>query len=340
MSERARNLIAIGVAAVALGVIVFGLFSGPSAAPSAEDRIATLSASIRCPFCNGESLAESQAGVAADYRELITERVAAGATDEEILDEFAANFGDSFILDTSTSAWSVALWVVPILALLVGGGAIVWLRRQSTSDVRHPITDERPPTTDERPTGVNRRTLVGVAIVGVAVVAIGVFAVKSLSGPSTAGVEGVAGDVATGQGEVDLSKVTNAEMEGLVAANPDVVGMRVALARRYFEAGEFTDALDHYMIVLDQEKHPEALANVGWMTHISGRSDVALGYVEAALQVKPDYLTATWFLGNIQIALGNNEAAAEAFTTIVESDQIPDDVKQTAQQLLDQMEEG
>jgi cytochrome c-type biogenesis protein CcmH len=132
MSEKARNIIAIVVSALALAVIVLGFSSEPAAEASAEVRVASLSAAIRCPFCNGESLADSQAGVAADDRTLIAEQVAAGATDEEIMEEFAANFGDSFILDTSTSAWSIALWLVPVLALVGGVGVLVFMKRSAT----------------------------------------------------------------------------------------------------------------------------------------------------------------------------------------------------------------
>ena len=93
--------------------------------------MAALSSAIRCPFCNGESLAESPSGVAGDYRALIAERVAAGASDDEIIQEFAENFGDSFILNTSTSAWSVALWVIPTIALVGGIGVVVVIGRRS-----------------------------------------------------------------------------------------------------------------------------------------------------------------------------------------------------------------
>jgi tetratricopeptide (TPR) repeat protein len=185
---------------------------------------------------------------------------------------------------------------------------------------------------------VSGRALVGTAVVAVAIAVIAVFAVNSLTGPSTSGVEGVASDVVTGRGEIDLADISNEEMEAVVAANPDVVAMRLALARRYFEAGDFTNALDHYMVVLDQEQHPEALANVGWMTYMSGRTDLALGYVEAALQRQPDYLTATWFLGNIQFTLGNYAAATVALTKIVDADGIPDEVKESARSLLEEME--
>jgi len=132
MSDRTSNIVVIGVSVVALSLMVLGLSSGPRTEASAEDRIASLSAAIRCPFCNGESLADSQASVAADYRSLIAEQVEAGATDEEIIDAFATNFGDSFILDTSTTPWSVALWAIPVAALLIGGGAVLLMKRRTS----------------------------------------------------------------------------------------------------------------------------------------------------------------------------------------------------------------
>ena len=184
------------------------------------------------------------------------------------------------------------------------------------------------------------RALVGTAIVVAAITVIGVFAVNSLTGPSTAGTEGVVSDVITGDGPIDLSEISNEEMELVVEQNPNVVGMRLSLARRYFEEGDFDNALDHYMVILEEEQHPEALANVGWMTYISGRPDIALGYVEAALERQPGSITAIWFLGNIQFTLGNRDAAIGALTTIVDADGVPDDVKSSAEALLIQLDAG
>jgi cytochrome c-type biogenesis protein CcmH len=134
VSDRIKTSIAIAISLAALVVIVVGLGSRPSVEPSAQDRIAALSASIKCPFCNGESLADSGSGVAADYRSLIAERVAAGYSDAEIRQEFADNFGDSFILDTSTTRWSILLWIAPIVVLVAGAGVIVAMRRAAKDE--------------------------------------------------------------------------------------------------------------------------------------------------------------------------------------------------------------
>lgn len=131
MSDRSKSILPVAIGAIAIVVMAVGLFSAGGTEPTAEDRVAALSASIKCPFCNGESLADSASGVAADYRALIAERVGAGASDDEILDEFAENFGDSYILDTSTSGWSLILWLAPVVMLGVGMGAIIVLRRST-----------------------------------------------------------------------------------------------------------------------------------------------------------------------------------------------------------------
>ncbi|MFV2000207.1 MAG: cytochrome c-type biogenesis protein CcmH [Acidimicrobiia bacterium] len=138
MTDRTKNLIFGAVAVVALVVIGAGLVSGDDSPPTEAERVDALAAAIKCPFCNGESLYESQSTVASEYRALIAQRVADGATDDEVIDEFAANFGDSYILDTSTTGWSLALQIVPILAVAAGVGVITWLYRSARRRMKVP----------------------------------------------------------------------------------------------------------------------------------------------------------------------------------------------------------
>ncbi len=129
MSERAKNLAYGVIAMLALAVIVVGLSRGDAAAPTDAERVQSLAASIKCPFCNGESLAESRSSVAAEYREIIAQRVADGTPDDAVIAEFASKFGDSYILDTSTSRWSLVLWLVPVAAVAGGVAVVGWMYR-------------------------------------------------------------------------------------------------------------------------------------------------------------------------------------------------------------------
>ena len=104
--------------------------------------------------------------------------------------------------------------------------------------------------------------------------------------------------------------------------------MRLALARRYMEANDFSSALDHYMIVLEGGQHPEALANVGWMTYLSGRPDVAVSFVEQALAVQPDYPLAYWYLATIRFdGLGDLPGAVEPLRALLSYDDLPADMR-------------
>lgn len=181
-----------------------------------------------------------------------------------------------------------------------------------------------------------RRVALGAVILGVGAVVIAVLAVVSLQDDTPAGQvsDGVATEVLEGSGGVDLSGVTIEEMEEVVAANPTIIGMRLALAQRYIDAGDHSSALDHYLTVLDQEPdHPEALAMVGWLSYLAGEAELAEPFVEKALEIAPDYPLALWFLANIEAALGDTDAAVAALGRLLSYD-IPDEVRAEAEQLL------
>ncbi len=132
MSERLRNLATIVVVVVALGVIVGGLWprGTPSADPAA--RAYSLEVRLKCPICAGESLASSQTGLARDLRAYIEERIAAGASDEEILADFVARYGEQVVLDPPGTGWGAALWLVPGLVAIVGVAVVLGRRRRGS----------------------------------------------------------------------------------------------------------------------------------------------------------------------------------------------------------------
>lgn len=185
-----------------------------------------------------------------------------------------------------------------------------------------------------------RRTLAGGLILGVGVVAIASFAILSLQSdtPADEVSDGVATEVLAGGSGVDLSSVTNEEMESVVAENPTIVGMRLALAGRYVEDGDHSTALDHYLVVLDQDpEQAEALAMVGWLSFLAGEPELAEPFVVKALSIEPNYPSALWFLANIKRQLGDPESAAEAIGRLLAFD-LPDDVRAEAERFLAELQ--
>lgn len=181
---------------------------------------------------------------------------------------------------------------------------------------------------------INGRRLAGAAILVLAAAVLTFAVVNTVGG--TDGAEGVASDVATGTG-VNLEDISNQEMEAVVAANPDIAPMRLALADRYFAEGEFSSALTHYMYALDNlgVQDPGALANVGWMTYQSGVPDVAESFVLRSLDIQPDGGIAFWYLANIRFfGLDDAAGAIEPLNKLLEYDNLPDELRQEAERLL------
>jgi cytochrome c-type biogenesis protein CcmH/NrfG len=203
-------------------------------------------------------------------------------------------------------------------------------------------TEEKPSDDGDQSVGTapegrtSARTIAGTAIVGIAVLVVAVVAVFSLQEQTPAGemTDGVATDVLEGQGGVDLSSITPEEMETVVAQNPDIPGMRVALAQRYLENGNLEKGLEHYTIALVQQPDdPPTNAWVGWLTFLSGDMVSAEPYVVRALDLEPDYPQAYWFLANIRFERGDLIGSVGPLERLLGYD-LPSDVRADVDAML------
>ncbi|MDE0601613.1 MAG: tetratricopeptide repeat protein [bacterium] len=104
-------------------------------------------------------------------------------------------------------------------------------------------------------------------------------------------------------GEFDPSQYSNETMEAVISANadhPQINGMRLALAGRYFRAGDFARAFAHYRGVLEHDptaaEEAEALSRLGWMAWAgSGEVQLAIDTLDRALLAAPGYPQALYF---------------------------------------------
>ena len=190
-----------------------------------------------------------------------------------------------------------------------------------------------------KPGLITGRRMAGAAVIMVAAAVLAFGVVRAVD-DAAPGAEGIASDVAAGE-EVNLDNITNEQMEEVIAQNPDVAPMRLALADRYFAAGEFSDALAHYMYVLEEMgiDDPEALANVGWMTYLSDVPDVAASFVERSIRIEPDAGIAFWYLANIRYrGLNDAPGAIEPLRQLLGYENLPTELRTEAESLLAEVE--
>ncbi len=102
------------------------------AEPALEARARALSAELRCMVCQNQSIDDSDAPLARDLRILVRERIAAGDSDNEVIEFLVARYGE-FILLKPTLSWHTALlWAVAPATLIIGGvvAFVVFCRRR------------------------------------------------------------------------------------------------------------------------------------------------------------------------------------------------------------------
>jgi cytochrome c-type biogenesis protein CcmH len=111
--------------------------------PAQEERARTLGREIRCMVCQNQSIEDSEAPLARDLRLIVRERIAAGASDSQVMDFLHQRYGD-YVLLKPPFAWSTALlWATPAVAVLLGAGLILGMRRRAAA------TAAPPPLTEE-----------------------------------------------------------------------------------------------------------------------------------------------------------------------------------------------
>jgi cytochrome c-type biogenesis protein CcmH len=89
--------------------------------PKQEAEAQALMAELRCLVCQGQSIADSNAELAGDMRDLVRRRIAAGQKPSEIRAWLVQRYGSwiSYKPTAEPAAWP--LWLAPVALLLVGG---------------------------------------------------------------------------------------------------------------------------------------------------------------------------------------------------------------------------
>ncbi|MGA7097832.1 MAG: cytochrome c-type biogenesis protein CcmH [Acidimicrobiia bacterium] len=318
MSERTKSALMAG-AMILLTVLLLTLVS---TRPADTDRVDAIGSRIKCPVCQGESIADSPSQMAKDMMSLVEERVSAGATDQEILDEIQSSYSGAVLLDPPVGGATLLLWIAPGVVLLAGIAVILWWKR-------HPGEDDEATNGGETRRSSRRRLIAGGAILVAAFAGIVVVAANSLQ-DRAGGAEGVA-DL----GQQDLSQVSNDTMEAVIAANldnPQIDGMRLALAERYYEAGDYRSAFPHYLAVAEDPKAANdevltALVRLAWMTYDgNGEVETALNLVDQALAIDPNSSIARYVQARLEWCGRDDAAGARAiFTDLLDRDDLPDE---------------
>jgi len=93
-------------------------------APELEARYHQLSQELRCPKCQNQNIADSNAPIAQDLRKSLHQQLEQGASDEEILEHMVARYGEFVRYRPRFGGATAVLWLAPVALLLAAIGVL------------------------------------------------------------------------------------------------------------------------------------------------------------------------------------------------------------------------
>jgi cytochrome c-type biogenesis protein CcmH len=137
-----RVVPAVALAAVVVVALVIGGGGGSGRPRSAAARTEAIAGDIRCPICQGLSVADSHTPTAEAMKEEIRRRIDAGESDAEIRASFVARYSEEILLRPETSGVSALVWILPVVALVAAIGGLVFAFRRWRRQPTLSATDE------------------------------------------------------------------------------------------------------------------------------------------------------------------------------------------------------
>ena len=108
-------------------------YAGNMAVPltaAQEQRAAAIGDQLRCLVCQNENIEDSSATLAQQLRQIIREKISAGASNEQIKRYMVQRYGIFILLKPPIFSVTLLLYASPFLAFLIGGGLFYMSRRR------------------------------------------------------------------------------------------------------------------------------------------------------------------------------------------------------------------
>jgi cytochrome c-type biogenesis protein CcmH len=129
----------VALGAIVLVVLAVVLWPNGDQSPSA--RAHALETELKCPECQGLSVADSQAPTSRAIRADINRRIAKGQSDAQIRQAYVDDYGESILLTPQDSGISLIVWILPVLVLALGATGVVYALRRNRGEPRLHATD-------------------------------------------------------------------------------------------------------------------------------------------------------------------------------------------------------
>ena len=105
----------------------------PLDGPALEQRTQEIASGLRCPVCQGLSIADSPSEMAINMKAEVRSMLAKGYTRQQIETYFVRSYGEFVLLEPKFQGVNALVWILPVTALLIGAFAVSRILRKLTA---------------------------------------------------------------------------------------------------------------------------------------------------------------------------------------------------------------
>ncbi|MCF6440415.1 cytochrome c-type biogenesis protein CcmH [Pseudoalteromonas luteoviolacea] len=101
-----------------------------------------LTLELRCPKCQNQNIADSDAVVAKDLRDKVVALVQEGNSKQEVIDYMIDRYGYFVHYQPPVTPATIILWVLPVIIVVLGFGFIVFRQKKASKKQQWSAADD------------------------------------------------------------------------------------------------------------------------------------------------------------------------------------------------------
>jgi cytochrome c-type biogenesis protein CcmH len=114
-----------------------------------DQRVHEVASQLKCPVCQGESVADSPSTISQQMRAVIRQQLQSGKSEQEVIQYFVDRYGEQIVWSPPWQGFTLLAWLVPIALVLVGAFLLFTvLRSWRTAPFTRPAVDDNAELAD------------------------------------------------------------------------------------------------------------------------------------------------------------------------------------------------
>ncbi|MCW8106963.1 cytochrome c-type biogenesis protein CcmH [Alteromonas ponticola] len=102
--------------------------------PAQREAFLKLTAELRCPMCQNQNIADSDAMIAQDMRRKVFRLLQEGKSEEEVISYMKSRYGDFIYYQPPVTMGTIWLWLLPIAFAVIAVVVLIVRKQQQRTD--------------------------------------------------------------------------------------------------------------------------------------------------------------------------------------------------------------